>query len=178
MESCTGATWEREEGMEHKFGLFNTVEELNRAAANQKEEGDTEALYALAAENGIAREDVDDYLDGVADELATPLMAALGKLDLEAAALDLESQLADWKDYIAAMCTDSEEMSRAVFRPDRELAQVLADAIRHASANRVYVPGRITRLAGLPDRIPIGMTGRDELRRIAEKYYLDKETGK
>ena len=168
MESCTGATWEREEGMDHKFGLFNTVEELNRAAANQKEEGDTEALYALAAENGIAREDVDDYLDGAADELATPLMAAL----------DLESQLADWKDYIAAMCTDSEEMSRAVFRPDRELAQVLADAIRHASANRVYVPGRITRLAGLPDRIPIGMTGRDELRRIAEKYYLDKETGK
>lgn len=40
MESCTGATQEREEGMEHKFGLFNTVEELNRAAAAQKEEGE------------------------------------------------------------------------------------------------------------------------------------------
>ena len=25
--------------MEHKFGIFNTVEELNRAAAVQKEEG-------------------------------------------------------------------------------------------------------------------------------------------
>lgn len=164
--------------MEHKFGIFNTVEELNRAAAAQKEEQDFESLYILAAENGIDKEDVDDYIDGAADELATPLMAALGKLDLEAAELELESQLADWKDYIAAMCAYSDEMSRAVFRPDKELAQVLADAIKHASESRVYVPGRITRLAGLPDRIPIGMTGRDELRRIAEKYYLDKETGR
>lgn len=62
--------------MVHKFGVFNTVEELNLAAAAQKAEGDTEALYALAAENGIAREDAEDYLDGVAEELATPLMAA------------------------------------------------------------------------------------------------------
>lgn len=158
--------------MDHKFGIFNTVEELNRAAAAQKGEGDTEALFALAAENGIDREDVQDYLDGFADELATPLMAALGKLGMESAELELKSQLADWKDYIAAMCTGNEEMSRAVFRPDKELAQVLAEAIRHASVNRVCVPGRITQLAGLPDRIPIGMTGRDELRRIAEKYYL------
>jgi len=158
--------------MEHKFGIFNTVEELNRAAASQKEEGDTEALFALAAENGIDREDVQDYLDGFADELATPLIAALGKLDMESAELELKSQLADWKDYIAAMCAGNEEMSRAVFRPDKELAQVLAEAIRYASVNRVYVPGRITQLAGLPGRIPIGMTGRDELRRIAEKYYL------
>lgn len=164
--------------MEHKFGIFHTVEELNRAAAAQKEEKDFEALYILAAENGIDKADVDDYIDGAADELANPLMAALGKLGLEASGLGLKSQLADWKDYIASMCADSEEMSRAVFQPDKELAQVLADAIRHASENRVYVPGRITRLAGLPDRIPIGMTGRGELRRIAEKYYLDKEAGK
>ena len=67
--------------MDHKFGIFNTVEELNRAAAAQKAEGDMEALYALAAENGIEKADVDDYLDGAAEELATPLMAALGKLD-------------------------------------------------------------------------------------------------
>ena len=102
--------------MEHKFGIFDTVEELNRAAAAQKEEGDTEALFALAAENGICREDVEDYLDGVADELATPLMAAIGKLDMEEAELGLESQLKDWKGYLADMCTESPEMCRGVFR--------------------------------------------------------------
>ncbi len=164
--------------MEHKFGIFNTVEELNRAAAAQKEEKDFEALYILAAENGMDKADVDDYLDGAADELATPLMAALGKLGLEAGELELKSQLADWKDYIAAMCADSEEMSRAVFRPDKELAQVLAGGLQHAFLNRVDLPGRVAKLANLSGRISIGMTGRDELRRIAEKYYLDKETGK
>ena len=162
--------------MEHKFGIFNTVEELNRAAAAQKAEGDTEALFALAAENGIDREEAQDYLDGAADELATPLMAALGKLGLEAAGLGLESQLLDWKDYLASMCLDSEELCHAVFRPDKEMVHVLAEAVRHASANRILVPDRVAKLAGLPPLCYIGMTGRDELRRIAEKYYLDKET--
>ena len=35
-----------------KFGEFDSVEELNRAAAGQKEEGEEEALIALAVENG------------------------------------------------------------------------------------------------------------------------------
>ena len=119
---------------------------------------------------------MEDYLEGYADELATPLMAALGKLDMEAAELQLKSQLADWKDQIAAMCGESEELCRAVFRPDREIAQVLAAGIKHASQNRVYVPDRVVEIAGLPHRIPIGMTGRDELRRIVERYYLGKDT--
>lgn len=158
--------------MEHKFGIFNTVEELNRAAAAQKEEGDTEALFALAAENGIAREDAEDYLDGAAEELATPLMAALGKLDTEAAGLKLEGQLKDWKDFVASMCTESAELCSAVFAPGKELVSVLAEGIRHASRNRTVLPDRITELAGIPRNSAIGMTGRDELRRIAEEYYL------
>ena len=158
--------------MEHKFGIFQTVEELNKAAAAQKAEGDTEALYALAAENGIAGEDVEDYLDGFAEELATPLMAALGKLDLEAAELGLESQLADWKDCIASMCAEDDGLCRAVFAPGKELVHVLAEGIKHASRTRTVLPDRIAELAGVPRRSAIGMTGRDDLRRIAENYYL------
>ena len=158
--------------MEQKFGVFDTVEELNRAAAAQMAEGDNEALFALAAENGIGQEDVEDYLKGYADELATPLMAALGKLEMEAAELQLQSQLSDWKDQIASMCGESEELCRAVFRPDKELARVLASGIRHASLNRVRLPHRITELAQVPEGTAIGMTGRDELRRIVERYYI------
>lgn len=62
----------KEKRMIRKFGIFDTVEELNRAAAAQKAEGDEEALFALAAENGIGQEDVQDYLDGEVEELATP----------------------------------------------------------------------------------------------------------
>ena len=45
----------KETEMEKKFGIFNTVEELNRAAAAQKAEGDLEALIGLATENGGKR---------------------------------------------------------------------------------------------------------------------------
>ena len=43
--------------MEKKFGIFETVEELNRAAASQKAEGDLEALIGIAVENGLEIED-------------------------------------------------------------------------------------------------------------------------
>lgn len=163
--------------MEHKFGVFRTVEELNRAAAAQKAEGDAEALFALAEENGLDKEDAEDYLDGAAEELATPVMAAFGKLDLEARELNLESQLADWKDFVSAMCTESEEMSRAVFLPDKHLLDVLVDALKHASKNRIRLPRKLTRGAGIPDDSSIGVTSRADLRRIAEEYYLGKEGG-
>ena len=38
--------------MYDKFGEFDSAEELNRAAAAQLREGDTEAIYIIAKENG------------------------------------------------------------------------------------------------------------------------------
>lgn len=66
-----------------KFGEFNSWEELNKAAEGQKEEGDKEALIELAAENGISKENAEDYFDGEINELCNPLEAAMGKLDIE-----------------------------------------------------------------------------------------------
>ena len=43
-----------------KFGEFDSVEELNKAAAGLKTEGDEESLIALAEENGLTREDAED----------------------------------------------------------------------------------------------------------------------
>ena len=87
-----------------KFGEFDSAEELNRAAAAQKAEGDREALIMLAEENGIDRDDAEDYLDGAVDELVTPLMAAVGKLQIEAADLELRGILKDWEDCILELC--------------------------------------------------------------------------
>ena len=39
------------------FGEFDSAEELNLAAAGQREQGDREALISLAKENGIDQED-------------------------------------------------------------------------------------------------------------------------
>lgn len=66
-----------------KFGEFNSVEELNEAAAGQLAEGDIEALKVLAEENGIEEADVQDYIDGYTDTLAMPITAALGRLRVE-----------------------------------------------------------------------------------------------
>lgn len=68
---------------EKKFGIFKSVEELNMAAAGQLEEGDIEALKELAKENGIDADDVEDYIDGYTEELATVRMAAYGKITVE-----------------------------------------------------------------------------------------------
>lgn len=73
--------------MFEKYGEFDSYEEINRASAAQLAEGDTEAIYAIAEENGIDREDAEDYIAGDAAELVTALMAANGKLAVEAAEL-------------------------------------------------------------------------------------------
>lgn len=71
--------------MFEKFGEFDSAEELNKAAAGLKEEGDRENLYVLAEENGIEAEDTEDYIAGYTEELATPLTASLGRIAIQEA---------------------------------------------------------------------------------------------
>jgi len=164
--------------MEHKFGVFKTVEELNRAAAAQKKEGDEEALIALAVENGLDKEDAQDYLDDLTDELCTPSMAAIAKLEMEAKELKLESQLKDWKDFIVQMAVEDREwkLCNAIFSPDKQLLNVLAAGLKKASQNRIRVDSKIIKAAGLPQNAAyIGMCGKDELKKIVMDYYLGEK---
>ena len=64
--------------MFEKFGEFNSAEEINRAAKQQLAEGDTEAIYTIAKENGIDEDDVKDYIAGCTETLVTVLSAAVG----------------------------------------------------------------------------------------------------
>ena len=66
--------------MFEKFGEFDSAEELNKAAKGFKDEEDEENLYKLAEENGIDKEDAEDYWDGETDELASETMAAVGRI--------------------------------------------------------------------------------------------------
>lgn len=86
--------------MFERFGEFDSVEELNRAADAQRKEGDIEAIKAIASENGIDEDEVLDFVDELSSELATPLMAALGKLKVESEDAKLAGVLDDW--YVAA----------------------------------------------------------------------------
>lgn len=69
--------------MFEKFGEFDSVQELNEAADGLLNEGDIESLKELAKENGIDEADVQDYIDGYSEDMATVSMAAFGRLSAE-----------------------------------------------------------------------------------------------
>ncbi len=85
------------------FGEFDSAEEINEAAAAQLAEGDIEAIMTIARENGIDADDAQDYIDGTTDELCSQLMAAFGKIEVEAAELKPKEIIEDWVNYIKEM---------------------------------------------------------------------------
>lgn len=160
-----------------KFGEFDSVEELNRAAAAQLDEGDEEAIYAIAEENGIDKEDAEDYIDGCAAELATHLMASLGKLEIEAKDLNLEGLFVDWKEMIAQYCTEEEGFSRAVRRKEKRLEQCMGELLKQSFASKKQVSERICQAAGLrnsgrKDPVYMGIPNRAEAKKIIWNYYM------
>lgn len=164
--------------MFEKFGEFDSVEELNRAAAAQFKEGDEEAIYGIAAENGIDKEDADDYMDGCISELATPLMAAIGKLKVECEDLKLKGVLLDWVDELRTMCTENEEFAKAVRRKGKDLAGYIAKTAESGYENRAVVDKRIVEKAGKIKSVignhefSIGIPDKKTRRELANAYYL------
>lgn len=165
--------------MYEKFGEFDSFEELNRAAAAQKAEGDEEALFALAQENGLGKEDVEDYLDGIVEELATVYMAAIGKLELEKEDLNLGGVLSDWVDELMEMCMESQELAAAVRKKGKDLAGYIAATADSGWKNRVIVDKRIVNKTKEVKKIigthefAIGIPDRKTRRELARAYYLE-----
>lgn len=166
---------------------FKTVKELNDKAAELKRAGDLSELVKLAEENGLEKEDAEDYMDSNDPEetLCNETMAAVGKLKMEEQDLKLESQMKDWKEFVVQMILeypaqhkeeDGAALANAVFNPDKHLIDVLAAGLKLASKNRVTVDRRITKAAGLPESAgQIGMCGRDELKKIILDYYMGEK---
>lgn len=100
--------------MYEKFGEFDSVEELNEAAAGLKAEGDMESLKELAKENGIDEYDVEDYINGDTGVLATPITAAAGKLEKE-----LESMK---QDQVKAICVFYANFAKTIITENEQVA--------------------------------------------------------
>lgn len=164
--------------MFEKFGEFDSCEQLNRAAAAQRQQGDEEALYLMAQENGIDREDAEDYYDCAVDVLATPAMAAVGKLAVEAAELKLGGILLDWVDELRAMCLESEQFARAVRRKGKGLDGYIAATAEEGYKTRTVVDQRIVdktkqikKIAGNHE-FAIGIPDKKTRRALAKSYYM------
>ena len=161
-----------------KFGEFDSPEEINRAAAAQKEQGDEEALILLAEENGIDREDAEDYYDGAMDELVTPAMAAIGKLAVESRDLKLGGILLDWVDELRTMCVEDEAFARAVRRKGKGLDGYIALTAEEGYKNRAVVDRRIVDRTEQIKKIlgghefSIGIPNKKTRRDLAMSYYM------
>ncbi len=160
--------------MFEKFGEFDSVEELNECAAGLKVEGDKESLYVLAEENGLEKEDVDDYLDDCMEHLANPLMAALGKIAVEKKRLNPQHIMVDWVSYIETQCTQDEAIARAVRKKDKSIKGCIAEILKAAFKIQIPIDAEILKAAGVTGRVTLGMPGMLKVREIINNYYLGK----
>lgn len=162
--------------MFEKYGEFDSYEEINRAAAAQLAEGDTEAIYAIAEENGIDREDAEDYIDGDAAELVTALMAAQGKLKIETTELQPKEIMADWLDYIQIQCFEDQEMRLAVRRKGKSLKECIGKLVKWSLDHAKNVDKDIIKAAGLPswaqNGCKLGIPGMGTAKQLIKEYYL------
>lgn len=156
-----------------KFGNMDT-EELNMAAYGLKEEGDRESLKALAEENGIDPEDAIDYLDDIVPVLATPIMAAVGKLEVEAADLNIPKNIliTDWIGYIRQQASEDEEIALTVRNKDKSLAECIGKIMAEAFANQWTVPAQVTKAASISaSKVTFGIPSEAAVKKIIREYY-------
>lgn len=158
-----------------KYGEFDSAEELNKAAAGQLAEGDIEALMEMAEENGIDKEDVQDYIDGCVEELANPLMAAYGKLNVEEKELKPYEIMADWLNYIRVRCQEEEAMAAAVRKKGKSLKGCIGALLKWSFKNQHPVDKDIIKAAGVTaGRCTLGIPGMGRAKKIITEYYMGK----
>ena len=164
-----------------KFGEFDSAEDMNKTAEDILKNGNKKDLLKLAEENGIDKEDTEDYIDGITSEFATPLMAARGKLEVESKDLDIKGILIDWRDMILKMCMDDQKMCAAVRRKGKSLKECMAVMLAFSFDNKIQISDKIVNATTIthngkkvPLKRPIymGKPNRMETREMIKKYYL------
>lgn len=158
-----------------KFGEFDSAEEINRAAAAQLKEGDLDAIKTIAEENGLDPEDAEDFCTGAIDSLTAPLPAAIGKLEMESKDLGLKNMMEDWKNFLIQMCEEDDQMAQAVRKKGKGLEKCMAQILKVSFETKAQLDDRIVRAAGLKPPIYLGIPGKAQIRKIAEKYYKGEE---
>lgn len=157
------------------FGEFDSADEMNRAAAAQRKEGDNDAILAIAEENGIDKEDAMDFIDGCVAAFVTPLMAAYGKLDIEAKELQPYEIMEDWLQYIKLKCAEEPEMAVAVRRKGKSLKGCIAALLEWSMKNQKPVDKDILKAVKINYKVTLGIPGMGRAKRIITEYYMGKE---
>lgn len=163
-----------------RFGEFDSAEEINQKAEELLKAEDTDGIRTLAAENGIDVEDAEVYITGEETCLATAVMAAEGKLKVEAVDLKLEGKLIDWKNMILEICLDDSQICAAVRKKGKSLCACISAMISDSFATKTRVSDKIVKVTKVthngklePLRGPLYMDGLTNARakQIIRDYY-------
>ena len=158
------------------FGEFDSYEEINEAARGQKEEGDEEALIKLAEENGIDREDAEDYYDGAIQELCTSVIAALGKLKVEKEEYKKTNKekniIDDWISYIENLVSTDEAYALNIRRKGRSLKGCIGALLKYSYGHQVSVDKDIIKESNIHvSRVTMGIPCMQQAHKIIKEYY-------
>lgn len=144
------------------FGEFNKAEEINKAAAGLKSEGDLDNIKVLAKENGIDEEFAQAFIDGDIPVLTDTYMAAVGKIELEREQIT-DPFFNDMKDdminYLLTSC-NNEDLAKAIRRKGKSLKGCFEHCKKEITARLSGKNG------GLRDRAVYEME---------KEYYLKEE---
>lgn len=156
-----------------KFGEMNSCQEINELAENLFNENDIESMQAMAKENGISQEYVEDYLKGNIFNLCDPLTAALGKLEVEKEELKPTHLMKDWVGYIEGQCLENDDMAAAVRKKGKSLKGCIGQLLKYSFSNRIKVDQDVVKAAGISNaRVEFGVPGMGEAKQIIRDYYL------
>ncbi|MDO5575200.1 MAG: hypothetical protein Q4G60_14620 [bacterium] len=158
--------------MFEKYGEMGSAAEINELAKNMLNEGDIDGIKVLAQENGIDQYDCEDFLTESADHLCSPLMAAIGKLDVESLDLKPTEIIKDWEDYIRFQCQDNPEMAAAVRKWGKSLRGCITELLKWSFKNCYEVDKDIVKAAGAPSGTKMGIPGMKRAKQIIMDYYM------
>ncbi len=158
-----------------KYGNMNSAEEINKKAAELKEAGDTEGVYALAEENGLEKEDAEDYLDDCMDELCSVQMAAIGKIKVEKAELKTEGIIEDWIAKIESIALEEWNAAAAIRKSDKSLKGCIAELLKWSWEHCYTIDSEITKLAGVSGNVKLGIPSMRTAYQIIRDYYLGEK---
>lgn len=158
-----------------KYGEFDSAEEIKEAIQAQIDEGDERAAIEIGLENGLEEMDIEDILDGTAsaEEVLTPCVVALGKLQIEAKPYkDNDSIIVDWIEIIKALAIDSEEVSRNIRKKDKSLSGCLGELLKYSFAHAFKIPDEISKAAGITSaNVKLGIPNAGKCKEIIRRYY-------
>ena len=158
-----------------KFGEMSSCEELNELAENLLKEGDTESILELAKENGIDVGIANAFIEKQAPTFCNPLLAAIGKLEVEAAELEPKEIMADWLEYIRTQVFENDNFGRAVRKKGKSLKGCIGALLKWAFANQQEIDKELLKEAGVTaGRVTLGIPGMLQARKIIKEYYLSE----